>query len=227
MTERAGTASAFAGFPEQALEFYDGLQADNTKAYWTDHRAIYEQAVKAPLEALLAALESEFGPAKLFRPYRDVRFSKDKTPYKTAAAAAAGDDGPGVLYLQLSADGLLLAGGAYSLATDQARRLRAAIADDRTGRALVRVLAPVRAAGFEIDGERLKRLPKEFEPDAPRADLLTLKTLVAVQHHEPAPWLHGSQALDRIGAAWRALGPLNAWLASHVGPPRVVRQPGR
>ncbi len=218
------TDSAFAGFPEQALEFYEGLQADNTKAYWTDHRATYDQTVKAPLEALLATLEPEFGPAKLFRPYRDVRFSKDKTPYKTAAAAAVGDDGPGVLYLQLSADGLLLAGGAYALATDQARRLRAAIADDRPGRALVRLLATLRPAGFEIDGQRLKRLPKEFDPGAPRADLLTLKTLVAVQHHEPAPWLHQPQSLDRIAAAWRALGPLNAWLRDHVGPPRVERQ---
>jgi len=213
-------AGVFGGLPERALEFYEGLEADNTKAYWTDHRTTYDEAVKAPLEALLAALEPEFGAAKLFRPYRDVRFSKDKTPYKTAAAAAVGDDVQGGLYLQLSAAGLMLAGGAHGMTTDQARRLRAAIADVRPGASLVRVLAGLRKAGFAVEGERLKRLPKEFAPEHPRADLLTLKTLFAVQQHEPAPWLHEPQALGRVAGAWRALGPLNAWLRDHVGPPR-------
>ncbi|TAL12327.1 MAG: DUF2461 family protein, partial [Frankiales bacterium] len=77
----------FEGFPEEALVFYEGLEADNTKAYWTDHKALYDRTVKAPMEALLAQLEPEFGPATFFRPYRDVRFSKDKTPYKTHAGA--------------------------------------------------------------------------------------------------------------------------------------------
>jgi uncharacterized protein (DUF2461 family) len=70
----------FTGFPEEALVFYEGLCADNTKAYWSDHKHVYERAVKAAMEALLADLEPEFGTAKFFRPYRDVRFAKDKTP---------------------------------------------------------------------------------------------------------------------------------------------------
>ena len=215
---------SFDGFPEQALEFYEGLEADNTKAYWTDHRAAYEASVRAPMQELLARLEPEFGPAKLFRPYRDVRFSKDKTPYKTAAAAAIGDDVQGGLYLQLSAAGLMVAGGAHGLTTDQARRLRAAIADDRPGRALVGVLDRLRGQGFDVQGERLKRVPKELDADALRAELLTLKTLFAVQEHEPQEWLHSPEAADRVADAWRALLPLNDWLRTHVGPPRVERQ---
>ena len=215
---------SFDGFPEQALEFYEGLEADNTKAYWTDHRAAYEASVRAPMQELLARLEPEFGPAKLFRPYRDVRFSKDKTPYKTAAAAAIGDDVQGGLYLQLSAAGLMVAGGAHGLTTDQARRLRAAIADDRPGRALVDVLDRLRGQGFDVQGERLKRVPKELDADSPRAELLTLKTLFAVQEHEPQEWLHSPEAADRVADAWRALLPLNDWLRTHVGPPRVERQ---
>ena len=113
--------SGFEGFPEQALDFYDGLEADNSKAYWTDHRQVYESAVRLPMLALLAALEGEFGSGKLFRPYRDVRFSKDKTPYKTAAGAVAGG-----CYVQLSAAGLLVGAGYWRTSTDQARRLRAA-----------------------------------------------------------------------------------------------------
>lgn len=215
---------AFEGFPEQALDFYEGLEADNTKAYWTDHRAVYEGSVRAPMQELLARLEPEFGPAKLFRPYRDVRFRKDKTPYKTAAAAAIGDDVHGGLYLQLSAAGLMVAGGAHGLTTDQARRLRAAIADDRPGRALVGLLDRLRAQGFDVQGERLKRVPKELDADSPRADLLTLKTLFAVQEHAPQEWLHSPEAADRVADAWRALLPLNDWLRTHVGPPRVERQ---
>ena len=215
---------SFEGFPEQALEFYEGLEADNSKAYWTDHRATYEACVRSPMQELLARLEPEFGPAKLFRPYRDVRFSKDKTPYKTAAAAAIGDDVQGGLYLQLSAAGLMVAGGAHGLTTDQARRLRAAIADDRPGRALVGVLDRLRGQGFDVQGERLKRVPKELDADSPRAELLTLKTLFAVQEHEPQEWLHSPEAADRVADAWRALLPLNDWLRAHVGPPRVEKQ---
>lgn len=214
----------FAGFPEQALEFYEGLEADNSKAYWTDHRATYDDCVRAPLAALLAQLEPEFGPAKLFRPYRDLRYGKDKTPYKTAAAAAIGDDVQGGLYLQLSAAGLMLAGGAHGLTTDQARRLRAGIADDRAGAAFVRVLETLRSKGFTVEGERLKRLPNEFDAAHPRAGLLTLKTVFAVRQHEPQEWLHTAAAAARVADAWRALAPLNGWLREHVGPPRAVRE---
>ena len=69
---------SFDGFPDEALVFYEGLEADNSKAYWTDHKAVYDGCVAAPMKALLEELTS-FGEAKLFRPYRDVRFSKDKS----------------------------------------------------------------------------------------------------------------------------------------------------
>src|SRR5688572_30915803 len=131
----------FHGFPERALEFYEGLLADNSKAYWADHKAVYDADVRAPMQALLDDLGPEFGPAKFFRPYRDVRFSKDKTPYKDHAAAVVSDGEQGALYVQLSADGLLVAGGYWHTETDQAQRLRAAIADDLTGAQLEAVLA--------------------------------------------------------------------------------------
>jgi uncharacterized protein (TIGR02453 family) len=214
----------FRGFPESALDFYEGLLADNSKAYWTDHRSTYDDAVRAPMQALLDALGPEFGEAKLFRPYRDVRFSKDKTPYKTHAAAAVGDDVQGGLYVQLSADGLLLAGGAHGLATDQARRLRSAAAEDRPGGALVALLDRLRAQGWTVEGERLKRVPPDLPKDSPRADLLTLKTLWAAKHLEPGPWLHTAEAAEVVAAAWREVAPLNDWLAQHVGPTRVERQ---
>jgi uncharacterized protein (TIGR02453 family) len=210
---------SFAGFPEEALLFYEGLRADNSKAYWTDHKATYDACVKAPMAALLAQLEPEFGAATFFRPYRDIRFAKDKTPYKEHAAAVVKDDpaGRAALYLQLGADGLYVGSGYFHAATDQSRRLRAAIDADRTGTKLVAVLGALTAEGWDVFGERLKRLPKEYDPAHPRADLLHHKSLVAGRALEPAEWMHAAECADRIAAMWRALLPLGGWLKDNVG----------
>jgi uncharacterized protein (TIGR02453 family) len=211
MTER------FEGFPERALIFYEGLQADNSKTYWTDHKAVYEECVRGPMLALLAELEPEFGAGRFFRPYRDVRFSKDKTPYKTNAAATVGDGHGAGLYLSLSADGLFVGGGYYHTAPDQVERLRRAVADDMRGAELERLLARARKAGFEVHGDRMVRTPRGYPADHPRAELLKHRTLTAHRHWEPEPWLHEREALSRIRKAWRALDPLTGWLGSNVG----------
>ena len=208
----------FDGFPEEALVFYEGLRADNTKAYWSDHKAVYDSAVRAPMKALLDALEPEFGRAKVFRPYRDVRFSKDRTPYKDHIGAVVQEPGHGALYVQLSADGLYVGGGYWHTHTDQARRLRAAVADDRTGTQLQRLLDGL--DGWTVLGDRLKRVPKPYEPDHPRADLLPLKNLAAGRAFEPAEWLHEPECGDRVAQAWREVVPLRDWLDAHVGPTR-------
>ena len=212
----------FEGFPEQALVFYEGLRADNTKAYWSDHRPTYDSCVKAPMEALLAELEPEFGPTKFFRPYRDVRFAKDKTPYKDHAGAVAHDvDGSTGLYVQLSADGLYVAGGSWHLASDQVARLRAAVDDDATGARLAKVLARLEEDGWSVGGERLVRVPKPYAAGHPRADLLRAKSLSSSRAFEPDEWLHTRECADRVRQAWRVLAPLNDWLRRHVGPSRA------
>jgi uncharacterized protein (TIGR02453 family) len=215
----------FDGFPERALIFYEGLEADNSKPYWTDNKAVYEECVQAPMLALLAELESEFGPGRLFRPYRDVRFAKDKTPYKTNAAATVGDSGSG-FYVSLSAAGLFVGGGYYHTAPDQVERMRRAVADEVQGTALREVLDRTRKAGFEVAGEWLTRTPRGYPADHPRADLLRMKSLVAHRHWEPAPWLHTREALGRIRRAWRALRPLDTWLATNVGASDQPRERG-
>ena len=133
-------AVTFKGWPDSALDFYDGLEADNSKAYWLDHKDVYERDVKAPMEALLAELAPEFGESRLFRPYRDTRFSRDKSPYKTAIAARIGDG-----YVQLSANGLMAGAGTYHMAPDQLERYRAAVAADGPGRKLEAVVDALRA----------------------------------------------------------------------------------
>jgi uncharacterized protein (TIGR02453 family) len=211
----------FRGFGEGAIRFFDELAANNTRDWWQANKRWYEEDVRAPLELLLDDLCPEFGEAKVFRPNRDTRFSRDKSPYKTAAAAVAGDAvGSGhTLYVQLSAEGLMLGGGTYHPAADQLARLRRAVADDRTGPELEHIVTEIKAARGEIGShDQLKRAPKGYPPDHPRIELLRHKGLIGWYEHPPRAWLHTAGARTRVAEAWRSLGPLNAWLAANVGP---------
>ena len=209
----------FEGFPDEGLVFYEGLAADNSKTYWTRNKAAYEQHVRAPLQALLEELTPEFGPAKVFRPYRDVRFSNDKTPYKTHQGAVVNPDGrgAGAWYVQLSADGLMVAGGCWRLESDQVDRFRRAVADDVQGPRLQAEVHRLVGTGFSIDGERLSRVPSGYAAEGPRTDLLRHKSLHASRHWEPDDWLHERRALDEVRAAWREMEALNRWFADNVG----------
>ncbi len=210
---------AFRGWPAEAIEFFEGLEADNSKTYWTRHKSDYETHVRGPLQALLEELAPEFGPAKVFRPYRDVRFSNDKTPYKTHQGAVihAEGRGAGAWYVQISAEGLMVAGGCWRLESDQVDRYRRAVADDVQGERLRRELDRLAREGWSIDGERLTRVPAGYSADGPRLDLLRHKSLHAAHRWEPADWLHDRRALDRVRAGWRDLQTLNAWFADNVG----------
>lgn len=206
----------FTGFPDEAFVFYEGLEADNSKTYFTRHKHLFEDAVKAPMVALTDSLAAEFGAAQLFRPYRDVRFAKDKSPYKDHQGAFV-DLMPGIgLYVEVSARGLYAAGGFYSQASDQVARFRAAVDEDLSGKPLEKLVDGLRLAGYEINGERLKTKPRGFQDDHPRIELLRHKSLYAGQRFEPEPWVHTEEALDRVRQSWRDFGPLVDWICTHV-----------
>ncbi|TMS00798.1 DUF2461 domain-containing protein [Nonomuraea basaltis] len=206
----------FTGFPDEAFLFYEGLEADNSKTYFTRHKQLYEEAVRAPMLALTDELAAEFGPAQLFRPYRDVRFAKDKSPYKTHQGAFV-DLMPGIgLYVEISASGLFTAGGCYTQASDQVARYRAAVDEDLTGKPLSAIIDSLVAAGYAIEGERLKTKPRGFTEGHPRIELLRHKSLYAGMRFEPEPWVHTTEARARVERTWRAYGPLVEWLCSHV-----------
>jgi uncharacterized protein (TIGR02453 family) len=209
----AMASAAFKGWPERALEFYEGLEADNSKAYWLDHKDVYERDVKAPMEALLAELSKEFGDTRLFRPYRDVRFSRDKSPYKTTIAGMVGDH-----YIQLSADGLLAGAGMYHLEPPQLERFRAAVAAEGTGAKLESLVEGVRKKGLDVHAiDVLKTAPKGYARDHPRVELLRYKGLVAMKSWPPAAWLATAGAKKRVVDVFHAAQPMLAWLETNVG----------
>ena len=127
------TSAQFSGWPAGVVDFYAGLEADNSRAYWLAHKAVYDNDVKAPFLALSDLVEKEFGPLRVFRPNRDIRFAKDKSPYKTAAAAVTEGSGGTHYYVSVSAEGLYAGAGYYHLMPDQLERFRAAVADARSG----------------------------------------------------------------------------------------------
>ena len=214
----------FSGLPDEAFWFYEGLEADNSRGYWQAHRDTYDQHVRAPVQALCDALEGEFGPAHLFRPHRDVRFSRDKSPYKTHQGAfVAVEDGIGY-YLQVAADGLLVAAGFRSHAPDQVERYRAAVDDETAGRRLEEIVDALVSAGFETGGDRLATRPRGTPPDHPRLDLLRHRSLTASRHWPPEPWVHTTAVLDRVRDAWHETAPLVDWVATHVGPTRAPQR---
>ena len=128
------------GIPTDAVAFFDELGRDNTKAWWQANAERWRGSVREPMERLLDALEDEFGPANLFRPYRDVRFSPDKSPYKDHQGALATTVAGMGWYVQVSADGLMTGGGYYPTGRDQLQRLRAAVDAPASGTELQRVV---------------------------------------------------------------------------------------
>ena len=212
-SRRSGDGGAFRGWQLGVVEFFDDLEMDNTKSYWTAHKEFYEAEVLSPMRALLAELAPEFGEGRVFRPYRDTRFSRDKSPYKTTIAAH-NDAG----YISLSADALGVGSGLYMPSPTQLARFRAAVADDRTGAALLRLLEDLRSKRIGVSAhETLKSAPRGYPNDHPRIDLLRHKGLTAWKEWPVGTWLAGSAAKRRIVDVLRATAPLRKWLESNVG----------
>jgi uncharacterized protein (TIGR02453 family) len=205
---------AFRGWKVEALEFFEGLEAQNEKAYWQRNRETYDREVLAPMQALLDDLEPEFGSAKIFRPYRDVRFSADKTPYKTHIGATVGRG-----YIQLSAEGLASGAGMWEMAPDQLERYREAVDDPASGRRLETIVEVARSKRLELMGHgALKTAPRGYPKDHPRIELLRYKGLVTWRSFGAGAWLGTKAAEAKVIAFMRDSEPLQDWLDTSVGP---------
>jgi uncharacterized protein (TIGR02453 family) len=210
--------TTFQGITAGAFEFYEELQDNNNREWWQEHRDRYQSLVKEPLASLLEELEPRFGPGKLFRPNRDIRFSEDKSPYKTAQGAVASvQEGVGY-YLQISADGLLVGGGYHSHTPAQLARYRNSVDAPGTGEALRQIVEAVAAAGFAVEGEKLKTVPRGYAREHPRAELLKHKSLSASVTLGRQDWLGTPAAVQDIAGLWEDLRPLVDWVSRHAAP---------
>ncbi len=209
----------FHGWPTAAFDFFARLELDNTRSFWQANRSIYDDAIRAPFESLSDVIEADYGRLRVFRPYRDVRFAKDKTPYKIAAGAVTeGADGS-ISYLQVSAEGLFVGTGYYHMASDQLERWRQAVDDERRGATVAKVVRDLRAARLEIGSmDALKTAPRGYPRDHPRIELLRMKGLTAGRSFPVARWMHTTGAAARIVGVWEECAPMNRWLARQVGP---------
>lgn len=203
----------FQGWKGDFQGFFIGLKLDNSKSYFEANRRLYEDEVKAPMVALMRELEAEFGPGKVFRINRDLRFSADKSPYKTNIAGDAERGG----YVHLDAEGLYAARGWWMVTPGQLARYREAVAGPK-GSQLEKIVAGLEAKGYTIGGEQLKRVPAPHPQDHPQARLLRQKGLYAGRHLGLGPWLATPKAAQMVAEVWRDGGRLTEWLDREVGP---------
>ena len=186
--------SRFPGFSPDARAFLRELAANNNRDWFLQNKTRYEQSVRAPLIELVHELGTELDrcspgyvtdPRKaVYRIYRDVRFSKDKSPYKTHAAAVFAFRGPekhagAGYYFHFSADELLVGGGVYAPGSAELLKIRRRIAADPDELRAIVANRMFKKLFTGIEGERLKRIPKGFPRDHPAADLLVYKQFLA------------------------------------------------
>jgi uncharacterized protein (TIGR02453 family) len=214
-----GGAVTFRGFPEDALDFFVELEANNERSWWQANKQRFEASVATPMREMLDALEPEFGAFKVFRMNRDVRFSADKSPYKTAHAAVTQEVGTS-RYVQISANGLFAGGGLYHMQRDQLERFRAAVDHERIGAELETAIASARRARLDIGGAEppLATAPRGWPRDHPRVDLLRMKGLITHRDLGSPAWLHTRRAANEVAKVWRAGAALSNWLDANVGP---------
>lgn len=207
----------FRGFPTDAIEFYEQLGADNSKTFWADNKDRFASSVRAPMVELTEALDE--GPFHLFRPHNDMRFAKNRPPYKTHQGAFAESEGGAGHYLQLSADGLMVAAGYYAMARDQLTRFREAVDAESTGEEIAELVADAERAGYSVGAiDELKTAPRGYDRDHPRIELLRRKGLMLSKDFGTPKWLHTAEAVRRVRACWDGAADVCAWLDAHVGP---------
>ena len=207
---------SFTGFPEAAFDFYDDLEVDNSKVFWEAHKDTYRSAVLEPMTALTEELADEFGPAKIFRPHRDVRFSKDKTPFKTHQGAFVAVGPATGYYAQIAAPGFRVASGFYDAPAARLADIRKAIDNKRHGPDLQKIVAALVRAGWEVGGTTLKTAPRGYDVDHPRIELLRHKSLTVTRDYGFDEIIHTPRLVNRIRTHWRETTDLLDWLAQHA-----------
>ena len=208
-------------FSPKTVAWLVGIGEHNSRAWFLDHKPEYEAHVKAPFQALLLKLQAVHGGTPhFFRPNRDIRFSKDKSPYKTNTSGALRNTETGGKYLEFSLNGLLAATGYYELDKEQLISYRNALTGPRAeglGAELSGILDSIRSAGCTIGGDRLKRTPQGIPTDVPYAELLKYKSITMHATLDLEEAYDAERCFEFATRTWKAGDLLNAWMDEHVG----------
>ena len=221
----------FAGFPEEGISFLRRLKRNNNRPWFQKHKGEYDELVRFPMQCLIASLadrmassapEIVFHPTtSIFRINRDVRFSADKSPYKTNIAAsfelkgARDRTGSPGLYVGIEPEGIYVGGGLYMPPAEQLKRIRKSIADDPES-----FLAVISARRFKrefggIQGERLVNAPLGYPKDHPMIVHLRHKQFFVGKEYDVAGCLH-ARFLHSIVTVFNDTMPLVRWLVRAV-----------
>jgi uncharacterized protein (TIGR02453 family) len=227
-SSKPAAAPGFQGFADSGMKFFRALEKHQDRAWFAEHKPAYEAGWADPMAALLAEASAgvdaaypdcELEPPKVFRIHRDVRFSNDKSPYKTSvsgliAARRGGKMGeaPAALYVQLGVESLVAA-GQYQMSGEALNRYRAAVLDDTRGAELSKMVKSLEKKGFRLTAaEELKSAPRGMDPEHPRVDLLRKKGLIAMFPPIPEGAVASRTFLDWIIAQAKLTAPLVRWL---------------
>lgn len=224
-------AKGYPGIPEETIRFLAALERNNTREWFEQHREDYHRWFEEAGHALKDALVDKtrnLSPdtarveAKFFRIYRDVRFSRDKTPYRTDIKIGLAEPFTGeacsrpMFGFGLHATQQIISGGRMHLSGDSIKRMRIAIDDDSSGKSLQSIITRLSKKGFSFSEPHYKRVPKGFRANHPREELLRLNALYAQLYQPVTEQTHSAALISHIVNHFRELLPLHAWINEHL-----------
>jgi uncharacterized protein (TIGR02453 family) len=219
----------FNGFPKQTITFLSGLSRNNEKAWFDAHRAAYEAHFIEPAKQFVEALAPRLQKidanvnaeprvnGSIMRINRDVRFSKDKTPYKDHldlwfwTGAKRGWDSGG-FFFRLTPKKLILGAGMHAFMPDALAKYRASVLDDKRGNELTKLVAKLRKQGYEVGGETFKKTPRGVAADHERAALMKHSGLYASWESNHPKELGSAALVGFVSKHYAAVAPINTWL---------------
>lgn len=225
------TDITFSHFPNETIEFYRELDHNNNRKWFEAHKQDYLEYVQKPSLAFIPAMGERLkeissnivydartnGAGSLMRIYRDIRFSPDKTPYKTNLGIVFWEgegkksENPG-FYFHVAPYGIGFFSGMYGFNKQMLNAYRAAVIDNTLGVELVKVINNIQSSGYETGGEHYKRVPRSFDPEHPRADLLKYNTLYASISDLNPELMMQPEFMDVAFGHWKKMAPLHHWL---------------
>lgn len=212
----------FKGFPPALFEFLEGLEKDNSKSYWEVNKTTWTDVITPCIEALMATLEPQFGQLRTFRPQRDVRFSQDKSPYKTWIGITTTERATGGIgsFARLDKSGMKVAVGAMAFASDQVKSFRTALDDPSAAGQLDKICEKLTRDGLPVGpgaGGELARVPRGFDAAHEQSEKLRWKGLVILEETDWKKWFSTPKVAEHIASVWAAGQPLVEWIEKNVG----------